>query len=384
MYDVIVVGAGIAGIHVASTLSKYHHVLLIESNPYLGGRIYTHKIPHYEVGAGRFNVNHKILISLLKKHHLTSIPLNSHFEYLEMPDAEEYYLSTMKKLIDVKLTPDLYDISFYNYCKESLTQKEVNLLIHIFGYYSEFKTMNAYDAIQSFRHDFLNQSYFTVKEGLSELCNRMIEDTKVEVRLNTLVKKIYYKDGLYHVNDEITKKLVLAIPPGSLRDFPLLKPIFPLLKGIVSCSLMRIYAIYDEVWFKGMPRMTTSSLLRHIIPIDEKTGLIMISYVDGEDLRPFMNGDKLKPKSVIKSMIQKELHRLFPDKKIHNPSYFRCHYWEVGTHALKPKYPDYRKEYVNPMKNLYLCGEAYSHRYAWMEGALESATEVLRKIESTY
>ena len=385
MYDVIVIGAGIAGIHVATSISSNNKVLLLETNPYVGGNIYTMKHPHYEVGAARFNKNHPILLSLIHKHKLTPIPISSHVEYLEMDNAEEYYLSTMKKITSIRLSSDLHTISFYQYCKDVLSSHDANLLMNIFGYYSEFKTMSAYEAIKSFKHDFIGQPYYVLKEGLSELCKRMLKGTTVEVQLKSKVDTVIYnaEDTCYHVDHYKTKKIIFAIPPSALKQFPICKAIFPLLKGIIACPLLRIYAIYDPVWFKGMPRMTTSSILRHIIPVNEEKGLIMISYLDGEDIRPFMNGSKLKSTNVIMGMIQKELHKLFPDKLITKPTYFKCHYWKIGTHVLRPKFPDTRKLLINPIRDIYLCGEAYSYKHGWMEGALESAEKVIHKITKT-
>jgi hypothetical protein len=389
MYDIIIVGGGIAGIYCAEQLSKDNSILLLESNSYFGGRLYTvdtidHKNHiHYEAGAGRFNNNHVLLNSLIKKYKLTPNPIPSRINYLEKEDAYDYYLKTMSKLIKVKMTRDLYSLSFYQYCKNTLSLKEAKLLVNIFGYYSEFKTMNAYDAISSFKHDFIKQSYYNLKEGFSELCNRMINSSKVKVLLSTPVISLEKHDELYHVNGYICKKVIIAIPPQFLQKFPLLKPILPLLKGIQSCSLLRIYATYNPIWFKGMIRTTSSSIIRQIIPINQETGLVMF-YFDGRDIYPYLNTNhtKLKSDLVIQNILEKELYKLFPDKIINKPIYFKCHYWEIGTHALKPKYTDHRPKLINPMKNIYLCGEAYSYKHGWIEGALETANKVINKINN--
>ena len=378
MYDIIIVGAGIAGIYCASILQKTYKVLLLESNSHAGGRIHTIESPHYEAGAARFNHRHTRLRSLIKKYRLTPIPISSTFQYLESPQGPEYFLTTMKKLTHVKRTPHLRNISFYDYCKEKLSSQEATLLMNVFGYRSEFVTMNAYDAIHSFQRDFLKEEYFVVQEGFSTLCDRML--VNVDIRLNTPVHTLVREKDGFKVNDERCKQVILTIPPTCLYRFPLLTHIFPLLEGIVACPLLRIYAIYHPVWFKGMPRITTSSILRQIIPIND-SGLIMISYVDGDDIQPFIRNNQLKSNKTIQRIIQKELHRLFPDKTIHEPSYFSCHYWKIGAHALLPSYPDPRPKLIQPLPGMYLCGEAYSYQQAWIEGALETAHHVVQHIE---
>ena len=48
----------------------------------------------------------------------------------------------------------LQNITFREYLEQTISKKEVSMLIYIFGYSSEFNTMNAYDAIRSFKNEF--------------------------------------------------------------------------------------------------------------------------------------------------------------------------------------------------------------------------------------
>jgi monoamine oxidase len=106
----------------------------------------------------------------------------------------------------------------------------------------------------------------------------------------------------------------------------------------------------------------------------------MISYVEGDDVYPYVNKNgKLKNENIIKNKIQSELKLLFPEKQIIEPSYFKVHFWKIGDHSWLTKTDSNKimKHIVNPIDNIYICGEAYSHNQAWMEGALESATNVI-------
>jgi monoamine oxidase len=104
----------------------------------------------------------------------------------------------------------------------------------------------------------------------------------------------------------------------------------------------------------------------------------MISYVEGRDADVYLNAKGMLYKNIL-TKIQNELKIIFPDKDIIEPTYFQPHVWKIGDHAWKPGYDSNKiaKALLNPMPNVYLCGEAYSHNQSWIEGALESSKEVL-------
>jgi len=128
--------------------------------------------------------------------------------------------------------------------------------------------------------------------------------------------------------------------------------------------------------------MTTNSFLRQIIPISYQDGLIMISYTDGKDVKAFKDKkDKLLKEIKIKEKVHNEINRLFGNKVPH-PTYFKVHYWSVGAHHWKPECDSDKlsQKMINPLKNVYICGEAFSQKQAWVEGALETSEAVLLKI----
>ena len=70
IYDIIILGGGIAGLYTAYKLNKcspHLKILLLEKENYLGGRVFTvHQGDmNVEAGAGRFADNHKYLMELL-------------------------------------------------------------------------------------------------------------------------------------------------------------------------------------------------------------------------------------------------------------------------------------------------------------------------------
>ena len=68
IYDVIIVGGGIAGLYCAYSLSPHMNVLLLEGSERMGGRIHTYTDTRFgtiELGAGRFHDGHRLLLQLI-------------------------------------------------------------------------------------------------------------------------------------------------------------------------------------------------------------------------------------------------------------------------------------------------------------------------------
>ena len=64
---------------------------------------------------------------------------------------------------------------------------------------------------------------------------------------------------------------------------------------------------------------------------------------------------------------------------IPKPVYFNTHLWTLGCHHWKAKCDSnvIISKISNPIPNIYIVGEAFSQKQAWMEGALESVNNIL-------
>lgn len=403
-FDIGIVGGGIAGLYCAYEVSKTKKVILFDDRSYPGGRIFTHK-EGYEVGAARFNDNHKILLSLIKKFNMTPIQLPTIIDYIHQdtqkdvvqyfPGIQNHFGKTLDYIIkNTKPTKDLRNISFYKHVINVLGDKsKAYMLVNMFGYYSEIVEMNAYDAYMTFKTDFGNIQYYVLKEGLSKLCENLVS----EIKRNG--SKVYLKTPVLDIRNDNeqklqiitenkiyqTQKVIITVKPHQLSDFGIIKKVHKYIKSVYQAPLIRIYAKYDNpLWFHDVNRTTTNNLLRQIIPIDKKRGLIMVSYTDGKDTYPFMkNKYELKPAREIRKLVRENLQSVFPNKKIPEPSYLKAHLWTHGCHHFRPKFnSDFiREQILNPVNNIYICGEGFSSKQAWMEGALETAQKILKIIE---
>tara|TARA_X000000368_G_scaffold111373_2_gene86670 strand:+ start:1552 stop:2823 length:1272 start_codon:yes stop_codon:yes gene_type:complete len=402
-YDVVIVGGGIAGLYCAYKLSETQNVALFDDRNYIGGRIYTHS-KGYEVGAARFNDSHTQLLELIKYYKLTKMPIPKEIDYIEYIEDKENevtmnshieFQKTLNKVVkNTKKTNNLKNITFYEHLIKILKSKEkADRIVNIFGYYSEMKEMNAFDAYNTFKNDFGNVQYYILMEGLSNLCENMMKTIRkngskvyLKSRINSVERvNDYFRIGRENRKRKITgKKVIFAIKPHQLKDFPIISSIHKYTKAVYNAPLIRIYAVYKDVWFKNINRTTTNNILRQIIPINKKTGLIMISYTDGEDTKPFMkNKYELKPDSELRQIVSKNIKKVFPEENISAPLYFSAHLWTVGCHHWLPNFDSIQiqKDILNPVENVYICGEGFSDKQAWIEGALNSASKVIKCIK---
>ena len=406
IYDIVIIGGGMSGINCALKLSKNKKVLLLDEREYWGGRIITKSKPKYEIGAARFSNKHKLLNKLIKKYELNKIPLSQNIDYLHKTDNQVKIITNVDKILDkyfVKLLSKSKSYSqnklksitlfeFMNMCNEPEISQQI---VNMFGYFSEIKMMNAYDALNTFREDFVNVQYYILKEGLTHLCNKMVEEAKQNgcvCKTGSFVTDVEKKEQYFEVKTRTHvyrgDKIIFAIKGGQLKHFNLLKPIHKYIDCIHNAELLRIYAKYplrkSGVWFNNLRRMTTNSFLRQIIPINYEDGLIMISYTDGKDIEVFKDKKgKMLDETKIKDKIHAELNYLFKEK-VPQPTYFKVHYWSVGAHHWKPGCNSNKISslMINPLANIYICGEAFSQKQAWVEGALETSECVVEKIRT--
>lgn len=379
-YDIAIIGGGIAGLYCALKLSRSLKVVIFEENDYFGGRLKTNVSPHFEIGGGRFNEDDKLLCELLHQFNMTFIPLSPKIDYIDkedglIPHAKEYY-EHLLKIVTARNSEKMRGITFYQHCVNVVGKERADHIINIHGYIDDMKQFNAYDAINMYKKV---GRYFVVKEGFGELCKRMISQMKITKVLNHKVSDIKRIGDHFQVDDVLAKKVIFAVPPKYLK-FPILKSFFPLFDSVKSSPLLRIYAQYPKpYWFNGFNSMVTDDVSRHIIPI--RDGLIMIAYADGEYIKPFMKNGKLKKTNELKKIISDELNNLFPKLHIPAPTYFKTFLWEVGYHAWKSKYKSNQiiKD-LSGMDGIYICGEAFSLKQGWIEGALLSAEHTVKSI----
>lgn len=408
--DTLIVGGGISGLYLNYLIknkNKNKNTCLIEKSSYFGGRVETfttkfrNKKYSMEAGAGRFTNNHKRFIKLIKKFGLT----NKIFELSKKVNLvvkknkwKNSYLTNYLPynfldglLKTVKLTNRMRNISFLEWLEKQVSKEICDFIKDTYPYKDIFK-INAFDAISLYKSDLkINNKFYALGGGLSQIIHGLTKEIKKKkgtLMPNTECLHIQEKNNQYIVKTNMglihCKNLCLAIQRPHLLKLSYLKPLHSLLKSVRSAPLLRVYAIFDTkcLWFKNLPKLITDSKINYIIPINYKLGLIMISYCDEQNANYIKNLEKDKK---MMPYIMSECEKLF-NQKIPNPLWWQSFYWKHGVADWLPGYNSktVSNKMIKPMKNknLFICGENYSQQYqCWMEGSLETAENVFKKIE---
>jgi len=398
--DVIIVGAGIAGLHVGIELLKRGvSCCILEAYHIAGGRVFTFKTNvagkvQWESGAGRISLTHKRVLGLLKRYGLHTYPMSGDSLFVDGASTENHfselcgsYLAPLRSLSpSILQTHTLSELLEY-----VLGVVKAKHFYEMFPYWSEIHTSRADQALRVFEHEMKSMSGFVgCAEGLSALIQAMVRDFKGlggTIRYDTKVTGVSTEDGTirlkaidtsntHDTNKEYScNKCILALPSEAIKRIRGVN--LPVLKHLQMNPLLRMYAVFpvsNGVWFSGLPKVVTTDRVRFIIPIDESKGVIMISYTDGDDARFWTK------KKEVQGEVMKRIRALFPDRDIPDPLFFKMHHWKEGCTYWKPGAYDVAKESaasVHPQKNMFICSESFAEETCWMESSLIQAERVL-------
>jgi len=403
VYDYIIIGAGLSGLYCAHYLkNKGHKLLVLEKGGRLGGRIKTinMELPQngkqytYEAGAQRFSYRHKRLLKLINQLGLTKhiYPLNNKIDNIMSNNYEnnnpvdlinKLIAKTKNTTIKYKKSNTLQAIG-----EDLIGTQFVRNTIDCMGYDAGPTKENFCDFERTYK-DETDFNYYSLHGGLVSICNILAQN--IDVKYSIYIIDYEYKNNHFVVktNQEtyLSKKLILAIPKSALLKIPKLSDIESQLNSVTDNSYIRIYAIYPpdskgNYWFKGINKTITDGHIRQVIPDESQytgnQGLIQICYCDENHANIWFN---YASAGLLKQVIHKHLKKLFPDREIPEPLYIKSHYTPEGTHFWKPNNhsSDYYEFLLKPFDYpLYICGETYSHYQGWMEGALETAEDVIK------
>ena len=402
-YDMIIVGGGIAGLRVGlETLRKHTgtRICILEQYGAVGGRMYTAR-QGWEIGAGRLATTHHKVLDLVRHYGLHTVPItNSEYQVTDHGIVNSLFDSLITTWIQplTSLSPDtLGTHTLYQLLTRIHGPTSVRSFAPLFPYWSELHTLRADLAIQSFQAEFGSKASFVVcVEGLQTIVKRMAADFVAlggNLRLNTTVTAV--RDGSVVVKGGASlaaPRIVLALHADALRALSPVK--IPALRHLKMEPLVRMYAVFPKpfhgqgrpgrpVWYKDLPKLVTPGPLRYIIPVKNA---LMISYTDGADAAYWIK----KPKGRAEKEVMAAIRALLPTYSIPDPTEFHiypwpsgCTYWRPGSYDPAQMIRDSLQLGGGPQAGpshggLYACGESLSLKQAWIEGALDSADDLLR------
>lgn len=404
-----IIGSGITGLYLAYKLLlsgiPSADIVIFEGSGRIGGRIYTneHNGFKYSVGAGRLGKKHKYVMKLIKdfklQDQIITISKNTNYfiegHLMNEEQLLKHYNSNFKSLnelwryaIEKKLNGNKYDPNLYNlhnYFSLILSANDVELLKISLGYLGEMYDMNAYNGLLTLRKDFdiRNNEFFVLRDGIQILCDvlyKYIVNAGVPVKFSSILEDVKDDKKTIRVNGNIYNysKLYLTLKRGDYMKINYFKKYDYLFNTVSDGHLLRIFAQYKDVWFKDMPKILTQNKLQFIIPIDYNSGLIQISYSDRYNA-DFWNA--FKNDKEVKKYLTKILNEMFPEKNIKEPEWITMHYWGSGDHmwnvGVNTKNIQDKIDELFIPKDIYILGETYSERQAWIEGAIETVHKKL-------
>jgi len=413
IYDIVIIGGGISGLYnYIKLIEKDKKILLLEKNNYYGGRIFQmndnieSKKYSFPAGAARFNKNHTHVVELLKEFNLLDFrkdkPISANMKFI---DSKNNFISSLQRengfyyinkvILNSKKFSESYlrTLNFKELSNLILTKEEIGYMLIASGYSGQLKKMNAYDAIKLFTYDIHPKLlYYNGKfDILIERMVKYLKNKKANIHLNSEAKHITFNKnkGLYKIeyNNKIVhgEKIIYCLPKEALLKMNILTPIHCILDKSISCkSLCRTYAIFrkEDIWYKNLKKkIITNNPLRYIIPLGGNNELIMISYTDDIYTNYWKNiqNNQIKLKETIVKLVKNTY-----DININEPIKVYVCYWECGV-AYWNKNIDSNKVsnfLLNPLPNIYICGENYSINQSWVNGALDSCKKCLELVKT--
>lgn len=422
-YDTVIIGAGMAGLYVALELVKQgpkKRICLVDKYKFIGGRAFTYKGTvdgvqyQWEEGGARISTKHRLLMGLLKKYGLTTVPIEGSSQYkesgaypIESPLFDEcraIFLEPLERLpADV-----LGQTTIRALLKRFVKPATLETFLNRYPYRAEFSTLRADMALRVFREEFgPNEKYVVCKEGLSELVSRMradflkrggtllLQHELVEMRDTThaVFKKGAPSEGESRPDVVLeAPKFVFALPSEAIKRLAVFKD-WATLGHLVMRPLLRVFAVFPpgpnkKQWFHDLPKIVTAQAPRFIIPQSVENGSIQISYTDSEDAEPLMRIlDEQDGETKLGKKLIEDLRVLFGDRNIPDPLFVKAYPWAEGVTYWRPgtydPYAESRRAsrpFPKERPGWFVCGESFSVHQCWIEGALEHAASTLGHI----
>jgi hypothetical protein len=409
MYDIIIIGGGIAGLYSAYKIKKRYpriNILILERNRegYLGGRTGNEMFEGEKIvtgaGIGRKHKD-KLLIKLLK-----DLEIKTH-EFL----TGQSYASTIIQQCDVKsvflnlkkqYSHNVHGhMTFKEYATSIIGKSQYNQFLVCAGY-TDYESESAGETLYNYGFDDNYSSWTGIhipwkalveklarKIGNGNImysqnvqCIHTITSDKKEIQnyiIETKTNRFETKHVIVATTVEPLKKM---LPGASSKN--------SIYQQIHSQPFLRMYGKFSKNSLNIMKTMVPGLLivpgpLYKIIPINPNRGVYMIAYNDNvpaKMLHQYTKNTK-NNREILARLLEKSIGLPANVLELENMSEY---YWSEGTHYYEPLNGFYKsRDYFikvaqHPSKNMWVVGEMVSKNQGWVEGALESVEVVIGEV----
>lgn len=399
-YDIIIIGAGLAGLYTAYNIKKKHpdkKLVILESNQrdYIGGRIGNEMFYGQEIvvgaGVGRKETD-KLLIQLLHDLHIKTKEFTVNMNYSKVL---QHVVDVKKcfRLLRSKYNKTYSGQTFKQFGTRILGKKLYQSFVSSSGY-ADYENEDVYETLYHYQMEDTWSGWTALhinwKDLVQKLCDKIgrqhiLTSVKVEklTKLdNGLVEVLMNKQKIF-----LGKQVIIATRINTIQK---LLPRMQIYKEIMGQPFIYIYAKFDAKSALIMKQTVSTYTivpgpLQKIIPMS--ASVYMIAYADNKNAELLSEyKENTKPNC---EYFENELEMclgLLPNT-LHIIA-IKDYFWPVGTHYYKPlKNHESRVKFIKDAQHpdkedvILVVGEVVSRRHGWTEGALESVQAILKNIK---
>lgn len=338
----------------------------------------------------------------------------------------------------------LHECGFWNVLADRVSNEAYTILTQVFGSIALFRNVNAFDGIWNLMHEMGEGSAFRISGGYQELplaLQKQAEARKVEFHLDHRLRSIRREDDAfrlyfrteagesYHVMH--ANAVILALPRRALQLVSLHRDLFQDIgefiyerdQAVIPMRSCKLFMTFDTPWW-DKSKAGPGFLGAHDVavaftdlpmqqcyyfgsPAPAEPALLMAAYAD--DVAPSFWRPLVDPAdSTYKNPVEdpedakllcgseamaasarRQLSQMHRDTKTPDPTgitFFDwgCDPYGAAWHGWAPRFRSWetrpRMRRPNPALDLFICGEAYSQRNGWVEGAINSAEKTLEHL----
>lgn len=413
MKDVIIIGAGAAGIYLGNLLNKICNVLILEATNSFGGRIVSKTINGKEInlGAEYIHCNNldndpfgHLIVSLLAKNKNNLVPVKGK-SWLSCLNCDWYdgktFLSENEKLITLKKLVKNKDLKSKNE-----TFWEQFILDRLYFYISPnlIRDNQLYQSdpelilksSQLMETNLLeNDADWYLSSSFQNILNKLIEKSNLCINYNSIVTGISFQNNVYEIKTIVNQKeiiytskyVILTVPLGCLKQNHL--SFEPELPKEIKESISKIGFGHHNKIIVSLPNEINNNNENKYFVV--KDSFIHWSNYHKNILIGHILGSKNVSKIEIENQGKKDLNSLniiFNELEIID--------WRENKFAGNGSYSflidlkdkNLVENFQKPIKmhpNLYFCGECYGlDGFQTVRGAFNSARVVYKKLEKLF